>query len=67
MIKEILLLGNQKLYQTSSQYQKHELEEIRQTAVDLHDTLMEFRRVYGKGRAIAAPQIGVFKRLIYLN
>ncbi len=33
---------------------------------DLHDTLLDFRRRYGAGRAIAAPQIGVFKRLIYM-
>lgn len=28
---------------------------------------MEFRKRYGAGRAIAAPQIGVMKRLIYMN
>ena len=33
---------------------------------DLHDTLMEYRRVYGAGRAVAAPQIGVQKRLLYM-
>jgi peptide deformylase len=32
----------------------------------LHDTLLDFRATYGAGRAIAAPQIGVFKRLIYM-
>jgi peptide deformylase len=34
---------------------------------DLHDVLMAFRERYGPARAIAAPQIGVLKRLIYLN
>jgi peptide deformylase len=28
---------------------------------------MAFRKSYGAGRAIAAPQIGVFKRLIYMH
>lgn len=28
---------------------------------------MDFRKKYGFGRAIAAPQIGVFKRLIYMH
>ena len=28
---------------------------------------MEFRKQYGVGRAIAAPQIGVMKRIIYMH
>jgi peptide deformylase len=34
---------------------------------DLHDTMIEFRNQYGVGRAIAAPQIGVMKRVIYMH
>ncbi|MDX2149206.1 MAG: peptide deformylase [Bryobacteraceae bacterium] len=34
---------------------------------DLRDTLYEFRRTRGFGRGIAAPQIGVEKRLIYIE
>jgi peptide deformylase len=34
---------------------------------DLHDTLLDFRARYGAGRAIAAPQIGVMQRLVYLH
>ena len=33
----------------------------------LHTALEEFRREQGFGRAISAPQIGVAKRLVYLN
>jgi len=33
----------------------------------LHDTLEEFRKLKGFGRAIAAPQIGIMKRLIAMN
>jgi peptide deformylase len=66
MIKEILLLGNPKLYETSTPVLKEELEIVRETVADLHDTLFEYRRKYGAGRAIAAPQIGVQKRLIYM-
>ena len=33
--------------------------------MDLRDTLLAFRARYGVGRAIAAPQIGVKKRVIY--
>lgn len=66
MVKEIILLGNPKLYQVSSIIEKEETEFIKQVINDLHDTLMDFRKKYGVGRAIAAPQIGVFKRLIYM-
>lgn len=66
MIREILLLGNEKLYDESLIIEEKELENIKQVVNDLHDTLMDFRKKYGVGRAIAAPQIGVSKRLIYM-
>lgn len=66
MVREILLLGNPKLYEISSIIQKEDIDSIKEVVNDLHDTLMSFRKKYGEGRAIAAPQIGVFKRLIYM-
>jgi len=66
MVKEILLLGNPGLYNTSSAIEIQEISMIKRAVNDLHDTLMDFRKKYGVGRAIAAPQIGVFKRLIYM-
>lgn len=67
MVKEILLIGNPKLYEVSSAVEPHELDTIKNIIEDLHDTLMAFRQKYGAGRAIAAPQIGFQKRLIYMN
>lgn len=67
MIKEILLLGNERLYQPSTEVRESELESLKQTVVDLHDTLMDFRETYHAGRAVAAPQIGVHKRMIYMS
>lgn len=67
MVREIILLGNPKLYQVSSAVKKEEMGFIKETVSDLHDTLMDFRNRHGAGRAIAAPQIGVFKRLIYMH
>lgn len=67
MVREILLLGNPALYQISSAVKEEETDLIRETVNDLHDTLMDFRKRYGAGRAIAAPQIGVMKRIIYMN
>ena len=65
--REVLLLGNPELYEISDPIGKQELGQIKELASDLHDTLMDFRKRWGVGRAIAAPQIGVMKRLIYMN
>jgi peptide deformylase len=65
-VKEILLLGNEKLYGVSEALKEEELEDLPSVVEDLHDTLLDFRKRYGAGRAVAAPQIGCMKRLIYL-
>jgi peptide deformylase len=65
-IREILLLGNPRLYEVSVPVGKAELDTMAGLVQDLHDTLLDFRRRYGAGRAIAAPQIGVMKRLVYM-
>lgn len=67
MEREILLLGDPRLYEVSAPVGRVELEAMRPVADDLRDTLHAFQRKYGVGRAIAAPQIGVGKRLIYLE
>ena len=66
MIRELLKLGNPNLYESSSPIEQEELPQVKNWVEDLHDTLMEYRRVYGAGRAVAAPQIGVQKRLLYM-
>ena len=66
-VKEILLLGNPELYTVSDPVLKEERDLIPGVVSDLHDTLMDFRDRYGAGRAIAAPQIGFMKRLIYMH
>lgn len=66
-VREILLLGDEKLYDVSSGVKEEELKNIKEIVEDLHDTLMNFRKEYGAGRAIAAPQINIFKRIIYMN
>ena len=65
-VKEVLLLGNPALYRISSEVGREELPEIPALAQDLQDTLLDFKKRYGAGRAIVSPQIGVFKRLIYM-
>ena len=64
MEREILLLGNPLLYEKSEDVKFEELEELRPIFTDMFDCIKGIRRDYGFGRAIAAPQIGVQKRLI---
>ena len=64
MEREILLLGDPKLYEVCEDVKQEELEDLRPVFEDMFDTILGIRRDYGFGRAIAAPQIGVQKRLI---
>ena len=66
MIRKILLLGDSELYEVSEPITESDLPQLDGWARDLHDTLLDYRERYGAGRAIAAPQIGVKKRLIYM-
>lgn len=64
MEREILLLGDPKLYEISEEVKREELESLRPVFADMFDCIRGIRRDYGFGRAIAAPQIGVQKRVI---
>lgn len=66
-VREILLLGNPKLFEMCEPVQETQLEQITPIIQDLHDTLMAFREKYNAGRAIAAPQIGAMKRVVYMH
>jgi len=65
-VKDILLLGNLILYKKSEEVLFEDLSAIKTAVADLHDTLFDFKNRNGFGRAIAAPQIGVLKRIIYM-
>ena len=65
-VQELLRLGNPRLYKVCAPVGEHELHEMKQVVTDLHDTLMHFREEWGPARAVAAPQIGVSKRLVYM-
>lgn len=67
MVRKILLLGDPALYEQSVPVEKEDWDKLDGWVTDLHDTLMDYRARYGAGRAIAAPQIGIPKRLIYMN
>jgi peptide deformylase len=66
-VRQVMLLGNPQLYETSRIVREEEIEDIEPLIEDLHDTLMDFKKRFAMGRAIASPQIGVMKRLIYMH
>jgi peptide deformylase len=66
-VREILLLGNPELWRPSSPVINVHTRETRELIGDLAATLDNFREQHGFGRGIAAPQIGVGLRMIFLN
>jgi peptide deformylase len=66
-IKDILLLGNSKLYEVSTEVDKEELTGLLPQIELMWESILDIRNMYGFGRAIAAPQIGLQKRVIALN
>lgn len=66
-IDDILKLGDPRLYQTCEAVKKEELPQVKHWVQELHEAMEDIRRVYGFGRGIAAPQLGIMKRIFYLN
>ena len=66
-LKDLLLLGDPRLYEISKPVLETELPLVESWVADLHNVMMEIRARYNFGRAIAAPQLGIMKRLIYMN
>ena len=67
MVREILLLGNPQLYEVSEPVTEDDAAQLPAWIGDLRDTLHDFRNRVGQARAIAAPQIGLKKRIIYMD
>lgn len=66
-LNDLLLLGDPRLYQKCDPVLKEENHLIAGWVADLHSVMEEVRRIHGFGRGIAAPQLGIMKRLFYLN
>lgn len=66
-LEDLLLLGNPMLYKVSDPVLQSEMPLIPTWTTELHNVMQEIRRKYNFGRAIAAPQLGIMKRLIYVN
>jgi peptide deformylase len=66
-LKDMVLLGDLRLYEACEPIEKSELHLVEGWVADLDNVMQEIRARYNFGRAIAAPQLGIMKRLIYMN
>lgn len=66
-LNDLLLLGDPRLYETCQPVLKTELPLVKGWVADLDKVMKEIRLKYNFGRAIAAPQLGIMKRLVYMN
>jgi peptide deformylase len=67
ILDDILLLGDPRLYMPCQPVIREEVENLSETIDKMARLILAFRSRYSRGRAIAAPQIGVLKQLIVLN
>lgn len=63
----MLRLGDPRLYEVSDPITRDELPQVMQWAEGLDGIILQFRRRYQAGRAVAAPQMGIRKRLICMH
>ncbi|NOW99095.1 peptide deformylase [Mucilaginibacter sp. SG564] len=66
-LADLLLLGDPRLYEKCEPVLQTELPLVPGWVVDMDNVMREIRTKYNFGRAIAAPQLGIMKRLIYMN
>ncbi|PYX31792.1 MAG: hypothetical protein DMG77_05455 [Acidobacteria bacterium] len=66
-IRPILQLGDLRLREVAISVDDPNMPEIRSLIRDLADTLAHWRATTGYGRGIAAPQLGVSQRVIFLK
>lgn len=66
-LDDLLLIGDPTLYEVSEPVLESELNLVPGWMADLHGVMEEVRAKYHFGRAIAAPQLGILRRVIYIN
>ncbi|GAC1598551.1 MAG: peptide deformylase [Hymenobacter sp.] len=66
-LADLVLLGDPRLYEVCAPVLESELPLVTEWVADLHQVMAEIRATYHFGRGIAAPPIGVMKRLVYLH
>ena len=67
MIRDVLQLGHPLLRAPCAPVDDPASPEVAALADDLRDTVRHWRATTGYGRAIAAPQVGVLARVVYID
>ncbi len=65
-IKDVIMLGNPNLRKSSSDVTKFN-KQLRGDLINLKDTLTHLQKTKGLGRALAAPQIWIMKKIVYFQ
>lgn len=65
-VRKVLMIGDPKLRERSTEIGE-DVQEMKEIVKDLKHTLNKLQRKHGMGRALAAPQIGHMRRVIYFN
>ncbi len=66
-LRDLLLLGYPRLYEVCAPVLKSEMHLVAGWIKDMRNVMQGIKAKYNFGRAIAAPQLGIMKRLIYMN
>ena len=66
-LSDVLLLGDPMLRKVCDPVTFEEISSLNEIVQGMHGIILEFRKKYNAGRAIAAPQVGCLKRLVCLN
>ena len=67
LLQDMLMLGDPRLYQKCDPIEKTELDQVKIWAAGLDSIILQFQAKYGAGRAVAAPQMGIMKRLVCMH
>lgn len=66
-VREVLQLGDPRLREIAHRVENPAAPDVATTVRDMADTLAHWRKTTGYGRAIAAPQIGVPQRIVFMQ
>lgn len=66
-LQDILLLGDPRLRQVCAPVARDELPGLQPWFDRMDQLILLFRKTYGRGRAMAAPQVGLLKRVVCMH
>ena len=66
-VRSVLQFGNPVLRRVADEVLDFASGKMKQTLVDLEDTLLDLQQLHGRGGGLAAPQIGSSIRVVFVN